>query len=133
MRVNLWDSASGDYSWRIRKYFTKRAKGYIILYDITERDSFNMAKEWISQLKEEIPNEIIIALVGNKIDRYEEEEVSNEEGREYANENGLIFYETSTLDGINVNECVQTLIQRIYDNDPKNKLKNDFKLNKLRR
>ena len=69
-------------------------------------------------------------MVGNKIDREEERQVSTEEGQNFANERNYIFYETSTLTGVNVNECMNTLIQRIYDSDDQKKIINLNSINK---
>jgi Ras-related protein Rab-18 len=116
IRIQIWDTANGERSYYMIKNCIKVANGIIILYDITKRETFESAKSYVFEIKEEYP-EKIIAFVGNKIDLLGESEVTIEEGQNFADENNLIFYETSTLEGINVNECFEELIYTIYQNN----------------
>lgn len=75
-----------------------------MVYDVTKRDSYVRAEKWIQELKEKAPKNIIVYLIGNKIDLVEERTVSTEEGKELAEVFQLEFIETSAKENINVTQ-----------------------------
>jgi len=140
-KIQIWDTVSGE---RARSMITSQIRimnGFIIMYNITRRESFENAKNWLEDIRIYANSNNInnIAFVGNHADAdensdsYHKREISTEEGQRFAEENNLIFFETSNLTGFNVNECFTALINRIYENDPnRNKLENNIEL-KLKR
>ena len=136
-KIQIWDTASGERSRSMIFSNIRMMNGFIIMYDITRRESFESAKNWLEDIRiygnsNNINN---IAFVGNRADvdenndSYYKREISTEEGQKFAEDNNLIFFETSNLTGFNVNECFNALINRIYENDPnKNKLENNIEL-----
>ena len=117
----------------ITKNFFNSANGIAFIYDITKKKSFEGIKNWIKQIKESVSPRVCVALVGNKIDREEEREIPKEEGEKLGSELNYPFYESSAKEGININECFDTLIKQIdinYANSPintGNNLKNKTK------
>jgi len=136
VKIQIWDS-SGDerYNTITRQYFN-RANGFIIMYNITRRDSFEKVAFWLREIRNYTNNNNIV-LVGNCVDLdyntsyNKKREISTEEGRKFAEDNNLFFFETSSLTGHNVKECFEALINRIYENDP-NKNKIEFELERNR-
>ena len=124
IKVELWDTASGETFKSLNRIFVRGAKGLIFLYDISYQRSLNEAIDYFNFIKSEISDDVIIALVGNKIDidydnnSYYSRKITIEEGQRIANENNFLFFEVSAKNGINVDECFHALIQRIYENDP---------------
>ena len=116
-KIRIWDTPSlGRYFNITLRNFFHKLDGIIILYDITIRSSFDHAKLCLETIRRESTYNHIIVFVGNKIDYEECRIVSTEEGQKFAEENDLIFYETSSKLGINVNECFNELIHIIYQN-----------------
>ena len=74
----------------------------MVVYDITNEQSFKNVKNWIEDIRNESPKTVLIILVGNKIDLEDRRVISFDDGNDFAIENGLIFGETSakTGDGI---------------------------------
>ena len=73
--------------------------------------------------------------IGNSTLYYDRREISTEEGQKFAEDNNLLFFEASNITKININECFNALINRIYENDPKrnrNENKDNFKLGQNR-
>jgi len=101
-RIQIWDTADQE-SFRniIRPYFKNTACA-LVVYDITDRNSFNNVGDWIEEIKHLAPKTLLIVLVGNKSDLGFKREVKTEEGQELADKLGLIFYETSAKTGYNV-------------------------------
>ena len=117
--IKLFDTGSGE---RYKSFYNNNIRisnGVIFLYDITDKYTFDSVKSWSYEV--EGYKDKVIALVGNQIDIEEDRQVTTEEGQNFANENNFIFYETSTLKGTNVNECMNAIIQRIHENELKKK------------
>ena len=89
--INLWDTAGQEIYKSITKIIIKKSKIVLFVYDITDRKSFNDLKEWIKIAKEIIDNDYISAIVGNKSDLFLNEQVSEEEARKFAEQNGMEF------------------------------------------
>ena len=81
---NLWDTIGQEKYKAITRLFFKNSKIVIYVYDITNRDSFEQIEYWIKEVENEIGNDYIMAIVGNKNDLYTEEQVTEEEGQKYA-------------------------------------------------
>jgi len=89
--------------------YYRNAQAALVVYDITKPASFIKARHWVKELHEQASKDIIIALVGNKYDLVEENEEENrkvayEEGKQLAEEEGLLFFETSAKTSFNVKE-----------------------------
>ncbi len=114
IKLQIWDTAGQDRFRAITKNYYKGANGIILIYDVTNLQTYENVKNWITQIREETNPNVVIYLAGNKIDIPEEERaVKTEEGKEIANEYKLQFKETSAKDGINVNEVFQELVEKI--------------------
>merc|ERR1712228_194823 len=74
------------------------------VYDITNRDTFQRAKQWVKELQRQGNPNIVIALAGNKSDLSSKRKVEPEEAESYASDNGIFFMETSAKTATNVNE-----------------------------
>ena len=85
----------------------------MLVYSIADERSFQNVSKWHAQVRELAPKEIKIILVGNKADLESERAVSYEAGKEYADLNGLGFFEVSALSGKNVREVFQQMGERI--------------------
>ena len=94
--------------------------------DITDRNSFTKAKNWIIEVKRQANENIVIALVGNKLDLESKRSVENNEAKLFANENNLLFMETSAKTAINVIE-VFTSIATCLSNNKINDIKDEIK------
>ncbi|MCH8908663.1 MAG: GTP-binding protein [Candidatus Heimdallarchaeota archaeon] len=102
---SLWDIAGQDRFKVMRGMFFRGAMGSLVTFDLTRRESFNNATNWINEAKAESPNQLWI-LVGNKNDLEDMREIPTDEGQAKADELGAISYiETSALKGTNVAEA----------------------------
>ena len=113
VKIQIWDTAGQDRFRAITKNYYKGSHGIILIYDITNRRTFENVQQWISQIREETSQNVVIYLIGNKIDMKEERKVSTEEGKKLADELGLPFMETSAKEGININEVFDDIVERV--------------------
>jgi small GTP-binding protein len=103
-RIQIWDTAGQENFRSITRAYYKNSVCALVVYDISSRDSFNNVMSWIEDCKNQSPKTIFIVLVGNKSDLDDKRQVSYEEGKELAEKNELLFFESSAKDGINVDE-----------------------------
>lgn len=102
IKYEIWDTAGQErYNSLIPMYY-RGAHGALVVYDITSNKSFERAQAWIKELSIEKPSNFLKVLVGNKVDLEERREVACEAAQEYAQQHGLLFYETSAKEGINI-------------------------------
>jgi small GTP-binding protein len=113
IKAQIWDTAGQDRFRAITKNYYRGANGILLIFDITDRSSFEHIRNWIEQIKEEAPEQIIIYLVGNKIDNENNRVVTNEEAKKLAEEFKLKYFETSAKNSINVDTTFLDLIKEI--------------------
>lgn len=118
VKAQIWDTAGQERYRAITSAHYRRAVGALLVYDITNEKSFLAAKRWMEELRDHAEPDIVIMLVGNKVDlcdkRPEIRRVSTEEGETFAKKNGLLFEETSAVTVIRVKEAFENLLQAIY-------------------
>ena len=115
IKVQLWDTAGQERFRTIAKSYYKGAHGIVLIYDVTNRKTYDNIRKWLNQIKDEASNKISIILVANKIDS-EERQVSVEEGETLAKASNLPIFEASAKDSINVEESFKFLIEQINEN-----------------
>ena len=132
IKLQIWDTAGQDRFRAITKNYYKGANGIILIYDVTNKQSYENVKNWLTQIKEEANSNVIIYLAGNKIDVEEDQRViTTEDGQKIADEYKLPFKETSAKNGINVNEIFQELVEKIDETFSKLEVPKGEQKNKL--
>ena len=110
VKIQLWDTAGKKIYNSILKATFKKSNAVILVYDVTNEDSFTAIKDWIEIIKNN-ENKAIIALVAQKCD-LKERVISEEKGKELANELGVEFFEVSAKTGENIEELFNHLVQK---------------------
>ena len=103
-RIQIWDTAGQENFRSITRAYYKNSVCALVVYDISSRDSFNNVMSWIEDCKNQSPKTIFIVLVGNKSDLEDKRQVTYEEGKELADKNELLFFESSAKEGTNVED-----------------------------
>ena len=112
MQLDIWDTAGQEKYRAMSRMFYKDAYIVLLIYDITDKQSFKDLKNfWIEELKQSGENYTVLAIVGNKSDRYLEEEVDEDEARKYANEIGAVFAIVSAKTG----DCINSLFKNVIE------------------
>jgi len=115
-KLQIWDTAGQERFKTITSSYYKGAHGIIVIYDITDRDSFNSVHTWMSEVEKYTNDNITRILVGNKTDLEEKRTVSFEEGQEMANHYCVRFLETSAKECKNVDQAFQLMTREIKNN-----------------
>ena len=84
--------------------YYRGAQAAIVVFDVTSRESFEGAKQWVRELQKKLEKGIIIALAANKVDLAPRRKVDSDEAAMYASENGLLYCETSAKDRTNIDQ-----------------------------
>ena len=117
----IYDTNGTDRYKSLNETFYKKADGCLLVYDITNRRSFEQIKDYyIPKIKEKCQKNIFILLLGNKNDMKEKRKVSFEEGNDLALENNYIFKEASCIENENVFESFQNIIENTFNIKKKN-------------
>ncbi|CAB0035977.1 unnamed protein product [Trichogramma brassicae] len=116
-RVNLaiWDTAGQEKFHALGPIYYRMSNGAVLVYDITDAETFQKVKSWVKELKKMLGNEICLVIAGNKIDLEKERNVSVEEAEEYARQVGAVHYNTSAKFNHNVEEMFLDLTHRMME------------------
>eukprot|EP00002_Diphylleia_rotans_P015221 TRINITY_DN2948_c0_g2_i2.p1 TRINITY_DN2948_c0_g2~~TRINITY_DN2948_c0_g2_i2.p1 ORF type:complete len:130 (-),score=38.46 TRINITY_DN2948_c0_g2_i2:945-1334(-) len=93
--------------------YYRGAAAAIVVFDITSKDSFARAKSWVKELQRQGSANIVIVLAGNKADLADKRKVETEEAQLYAEENGIMYMETSAKTASNVNELFVAIARKL--------------------
>ncbi|KAL3229077.1 Vacuolar protein sorting-associated protein 21 [Nakaseomyces bracarensis] len=116
VKFEIWDTAGQERFASLAPMYYRNAQAALVVYDITKPQSFIKARHWVKELQEQASKDIIIALVGNKVDVLEngtERSVSREEAEKLAEEENLLFFETSAKTGENITDVFLAIGEKV--------------------
>nr|XP_020043160.1 ras-related protein Rab-17 [Castor canadensis] len=114
LKLEIWDTAGQEKYHSVCHLYFRGANAALLVYDITQKDSFHKAQQWLAELEKEHPvGEVVVMLVGNKTDLGEQREVTLQEGKEFAESKNLLFMETSAKLNDQVSEVFSTVAQEL--------------------
>jgi len=118
-KLQVWDTAGQERFRSVTRSYYLGAAGAVLVYDISSRESYNHVSSWLADARSLATPDIVIVLVGNKVDMEEKREVTFLEASRFAQENELMFLETSALNGTGVQEvflkCARSILTKIEE------------------
>ncbi|KAG9272101.1 ras-related protein Rab-21-like [Astyanax mexicanus] len=116
-RVNLsiWDTAGQERFHALGPIYYRESNGAVLLYDITDPDSFQKVKLWVKELRRILGNEVCLCIVGNKTDLDKDRNVSAEEAERYAEAVGAQHHQTSAKLNTGIDQLFLSLCKRMMD------------------
>jgi small GTP-binding protein len=110
IKLEVWDTVGQEKYKAMAQIFFKNSNAVILVYDITNKESFEQLKNyWIDKINEYNSNDLTLAVAANKSDLYMKEQVKEEEGREFAQKIGAIFRLTSAKNGEGIKEMFNVI------------------------
>ncbi|KAF4367569.1 hypothetical protein F8388_009187 [Cannabis sativa] len=125
IKAQIWDTAGQERFRAVTSAYYRGAVGALVVYDITRKTTFESVKRWLDELTTHCDTTVARMLVGNKCDLENLRDVSVDEAKSFAEEEGLFFMETSALESTNVQQAFETVIKDIYNNISRKMLNSD--------
>jgi Ras-related protein Rab-1A len=117
VKLQIWDTAGQERFKNITASYYRGGNGVLVVYDITDRDSFTNLTSWLIEIEKNANKNVFKLLIGNKNDLESERKVTFNEGKEFADSNGMKFIETSAKTADKVYEAFELLTQEIIKNN----------------
>ncbi|XP_042294310.1 ras-related protein Rab-26 [Sceloporus undulatus] len=102
VKLQIWDTAGQERFRSVTHAYYRDAHALLLLYDVTNRASFDNIQAWLTEIHEYAKQDVVLMLLGNKVDSTQERVVKREDGEKLAKEYGVPFMETSAKSGLNV-------------------------------
>ena len=115
VELNIWDTAGQERFRALAPNYYRQATGAIIVYDITDRKSFEKVIAWIKELKEQANKNIIIVVAGNKCDLEYDRQINKTKALEFCRLQKIRHFDTSARNGLGVAEIFNELAQKLLD------------------
>ena len=117
IKLHIWDTSGQERFRAMTNLYYRDAQVALLTYDITNESSFTSIDFWIKELKYKVENEnMILCLVGNKCDvNKDDRKITTVRGKNFAEENNMIFYETSAKTGEGVKELFVAIANKVYE------------------
>ena len=113
--LRIQDTAGQERFRCISSNLVKMADGILLMYDITNIETFEAITEWVKSIKDIKGDDFPILLIGNKCDLEDKRKIAKEDGEKQAKDNGFLFFETSCKDNINIQETINALVNKIIE------------------
>lgn len=118
VKFEIWDTAGQERYNSLTPMYYRGAAAAVVVYDITSRQSFVRAKSWVKELQKQGNTTVLICLVGNKMDLSDQRQVDTEEAKNYADDNGILFTESSAKTNLGVDQIFRTIAQKLPKSTP---------------
>ncbi len=113
IEMSIWDTCGEEKFRAITRQYYRESNGILLVFDLNRNKTFLNLTKWMKEIKEVAPKDVLIALIGNKVDL--KREVNKNDVENFAEENNLIYYEISAKDGINVDFAFEKLAKVIIE------------------
>ncbi|XP_032769651.1 ras-related protein Rab-26 isoform X6 [Rattus norvegicus] len=128
VKLQIWDTAGQERFRSVTHAYYRDAHALLLLYDITNKDSFDNIQAWLTEIQEYAQQDVVLMLLGNKVDSTQERVVKREDGEKlakhlagssYLQEYGLPFMETSAKSGLNVDLAFTAIAKELKQRSTK--------------
>jgi len=125
VQLSLWDTAGQERFHALGPIYYRDADGALLVYDITDEQSFVKVKTWVRELRKIVGNDIAITIAGNKIDLEKSRHVVEKDALEYADSVGAAHYHTSAKLNKGLDDAFVDLAHKMMANKAKQRVSRD--------
>ncbi|KAJ7021479.1 ras-domain-containing protein [Mycena alexandri] len=115
VKLSIWDTAGQERFRTITSSYYRGAQGIILVYDVSNRESFDALPRWFSELETYVSDKVVKILVGNKVDKEFSRQVPTAEAQAFATRMNSLFVEASAKTSVGVKEAFTDVVERIMD------------------
>ena len=131
IKLQIWDTCGQERFRNIVESYYRGGNGILVVYDITKKSSFDQLNSWLIDITNKGNKNMYKILIGNKSDLEDDRQVTFEEGQDFANKNGMDFFETSAKTGAFVQEAFEKLANQILQiSEKKSRRQSSFTIKK---
>ena len=123
-KLQIWDTAGQERFRNIISSYYRGAQGIMLVYDITDLESFQNLNSWLIEIEKNASKNVYKILVGNKCDMESERKVTVEQGKDFATQYGMKFFETSAKESTNVTDAFVAMTREIIKSQGNKKKQN---------
>ena len=120
INIKLWDTAGEERYKSLTQNYFRNAEGVLLVFDVTNIESFNNLKDWISSIKLNMEGKNIfipVVIIGNKVDMEDQREITKEQAEKFVSENNYKYFETSAKTGMGVDKSIRELATQILKHE----------------
>ena len=119
INVKLWDTAGQERFKALTPSYLRGAEGIVLVYDVTNAETFESLKFWIDSLKSSLGEDSLPTIIdGNKVD-LDDRDISKEDAKKFAQEHNYKYFETSAKSGVGVDELFREIVNQILEKKDK--------------
>jgi Ras-related protein Rab-1A len=115
VKLQIWDTAGQERFKTITSAYYRGADGIIIVYDITDRNSFAHIKDWLDDVNKYTDDNPLKIIVGNKIDLIKDKQINNNDMKTMTAQTGIEIIECSAKDSIKINELMEIMTKKLIE------------------
>jgi len=115
VKLSIWDTAGQERFRTITSSYYRGAQGIILVYDVSNRETFDALPRWYSELETYVSDSVVKILVGNKVDKEFSRQVPTAEAQAFAERMDSLFIEASAKTAVGVKEAFVEVVERIMD------------------
>jgi len=115
IKFQIWDTAGSERYYSLTPMYYRNAVAALVVYDVAVEDTFERAQKWVEELRAQCDTNPVIALAGNKCDLEKGRQVKKDKAKQWADEKGIIFMETSAKTGVNVAEIFLEIARKLKE------------------
>ena len=131
VKMQIWDTAGQERFKNIIASYYRGAHGILLLYDVTDKDSFKNLSNWLIEIEKNASKNVLRLLIVNKSDLEDKRVITYNQGKEFADTYGLKFIETSAKKNLNVTEAFETLGKELMNSNVDKKITKDKQNKKI--
>ncbi|KAH8105287.1 ras-domain-containing protein [Cristinia sonorae] len=115
VKLSIWDTAGQERFRTITSSYYRGAQGIILVYDVSNRETFDALPRWFSELETYVSDSVVKIVVGNKVDKEFSRQVTFAEGQQFATRMNCLFVEASAKTAVGVRDAFQEVVTKILD------------------